>query len=244
MTLNILLIENDPNIIEIFKSCSDYIESLNIIPAIKDNNLINVYEKNNIDISFVSSTIPNNCPYKTVKNLMQFKNIKESYFVLMLTDENITNNMKKAIETGIHECLVKPDNIELKKILQNKLSYFSNKNRNKDLGIFLLEESLQEIIYNNNILDLTGFEYTLLSFFIKNPMKYFTLQEISKSLYSDLKTDISSDSIKNLIYRIRTKIQSSNKYDVEKIYITSKRHLGYKFHPNGIIFDKNTNLLI
>lgn len=238
MTLNILLIENDPNIIEIFKSCSDYIDSLSIIPTIKDSNLKSIYEKNNIDISFVSSTIPNNCPYKTVKNLMEFKNIKESYFVLMLPDEDITNNMKKAIETGVHECLVKPDNVELKKILQNKLSYFSNKNRNKDLGIFILEESRQEIIYNNNILDLTGFEYTLLSFFIKNPMKYYTLQEISKNLYPELKTDISSDSIKNLIYRIRTKIQSNSNHNIEKTYITSRRHLGYQFYPNGIILDK------
>lgn len=242
MTLNILLIENEINTIEIFKNISNSNDNL-IIKSSTEENEIKSFSKNidEIHLSFISATLPNKCPYKIAQELMSFEPLKNSHFILLIDSNDINDKTRKNIETGIHECLIKYSDKDFQTILKNKISYFKKKNNMLDNNIFTLNELKQEIKYNNEILELTGFEYEALKFFIKNPMKYNTLQEISKSLYSVLKIDISSDSIKNLIYKIRNKIQSSNKYNIEKTYITSKRHFGYKFYPNGIILDKKTN---
>lgn len=239
--LNIFVIDDNINTISCFRKISNDISNLNIKYVEEEDKINHILKDENVHILFISSILNNNYSYEIIKKITNIDSLKNSYFILMTENKIIDTHEEKFIEHGIHEQLIKSNDIIFEKILKNKISYFKKQNNIFDNHIFILDEKNQEIQFNNKELDLTGFEYEILKFFIKNEMKYFTLQEISINLHSVLKIDISSDSVKSLIYRLRTKINSLNTINKSQEYIISKRHFGYKFHPNGIIFDKITN---
>lgn len=242
--LNILLIDDNIKTIELFKAISYNISNLNIHYVHEKNKLDTLNKDQNIHISFINSTLNGVYSYDVTKKIMKIDSLKNSYFILMTKDKILDNNEEKIIEIGIHEYLIKSNDINFENILKNKIFYFKKQNNISDSNIFILNENNQEIQFNNKVLYLTGFEYEILKFFIKNPMKYFSLQEISINLHSVLKTDISSDSVKSLIYRLRNKINSMNTFNKNNEYIISKRHFGYQFNPNGVNMNKQYNLLI
>lgn len=237
MSYNILVIDDDPHIIESFELIGTELEECKFFCYTKPSEGIKIVDHTVINLLIVDIVLPNTTGYDICKEVKQKPNGAKAYCILMSADRNKLLDRIRAYKVGAQEFLDKPFDLkEVELIIRSKVEYY---NQNKDsvnqdnfftVGKFLVNNRLQQIsIGDEAIPNLTSLEFNLLKFFILNPEKSLDINEIVKEVWSN--SQPSFEGARSLIYRLRTKIEPDPK---NPVYLISKKHSGYIFYPNGI----------
>jgi DNA-binding response OmpR family regulator len=195
--MNIFLLEDDYSLNEAIKE----------IIELENHNVDNFYDgevafsniSNNYDLYILDINTPN------INGIELLKIIKSSNFktkVIIISANININLMKEAYALGCDDYLKKPFNLEE---LIFKINRYEQKSKiiylDKDI-IFNL--SKKELIINNQNIDLTKNEKTLLTLLIENRGNKISYEQIENFVYKG--ESKSYDAIRSLVKRLRKKI--------------------------------------
>ena len=236
MTYNILVIDDDPDIIESFNLISTEFKDCKFFCFTKPSQGIKIADYTIINLLIVDIVLPDTTGYDVCKEIKLKPNASKAYCILMSSDKNHLLDRIKAYKVGAQEFLHKPFDLkEAELIVRSKYEYYvQNKGELSSdiftIGKFLVNTKSQQISIGETIIELTPQEFNLLKFFLLNPEKALDLNDIVRDVWGEF-TDSSFESARSLIYRLRMKIEPDYK---NPTYITNKKNVGYIFYPSGM----------
>ena len=149
--------------------------------------------------------------------------------ILMLTASHTTTDKVRGLDAGADEYVVKP--IELAELLA-RVRALLRRGSSTSLPILdweklRLDPSSHEVTYNNQPLNLTPKEYSLLELFLRNPTRVLSRSFIIDSLW-DFEYPPGEDTVKVHIKSLRRKLKTVQAPDdlIETIY-----GVGYRLKP-------------
>lgn len=239
MTYNILIVDDDPHIIDSFELIGSELEDCKLFCFTKSNDVMKTVNNNQINLLILDIVLPDTTGYDLCREIKQHPNAAKSYCILMSADKNQLLDRIRAYKVGAQEFLHKPFDLkETELIIRSKIEYYqqnSSEIKNNEImtvGKFIINERVQEIKIASKSISLTSLEYSLLRLFLLNPEKLIDLSEIVKEVWSDI-NQASFESARALIHRLRGKIEPDPK---SPIYLISKKNTGYIFYPQGMPF--------
>lgn len=240
MRYNILVVDDDPRVIESFELIGGELDNCQFFCTTNPSDATKIVNENIINLMIVDIVLPNTSGYDVCMELKKHPNSTKAYCILMSSDRNQLLDRIRAYKVGAQEFLNKPFDLkEAELIIRSKVSYFiqnedNTKEKSENSGIFtsgkfLVSERNQQILMGDKKLELTSLEYNLLKFFILNSERFLDLNDLVKGIWSDI-NQTSTENVRTLIFRLRLKIEPDPK---KPIYITSKKNVGYFFYPSG-----------
>ena len=168
-----------------------------------------IYKKEEPDIMIVDIHIPKINGLELIKTIRQNDlNVK----VIILTAHLNTEFLMEAASLKLVKYLKKPVNRkELKEALTLAINEISNydiiprKNFNLSNG-YVWDKETKELKHFNEIVDLTNKERLFLELLFSHKNKVFSYDEIFYYVWNDFNENVSLSSLKNLISRLRKKI--------------------------------------
>jgi len=168
-----------------------------------------IYKKEKPDIMIVDIHIPKINGLELIKTIRQNDlNVK----VIILTAHLNTEFLMEAASLKLVKYLKKPVNRkELKEALTLAINEISNydiiprKNFNLSNG-YVWDKETKELKHFNEIVDLTNKERLFLELLFSHKNKVFSYDEIFYYVWNDFNENVSLSSLKNLISRLRKKI--------------------------------------
>lgn len=169
---------------------------------------VKLYQQNNIQILLLDYVMPCLDGYEVAKEIR-----KENKYIPIIVSSGYTDKEKllKAIEVGIISYVEKPLKYEL--LIESLQSAVEILEYNNLLYIQLDEHTAydylqKEIIKDQNeSISLTKLEIDLLECLLKNRKKLVTKDMIAEYVFQDM--SIETNSIRNMVYRLRKKIDSN-----------------------------------
>jgi len=169
-----------------------------------------IYKKEKPDIMIVDIHIPKINGLELIKTIRQNDlNVK----VIILTAHLNTEFLMEAASLKLVKYLKKPVNRkELKEALTLAINEISNydiiprKNFNLSNG-YVWDKETKELKHFNEIVDLTNKERLFLELLFSHKNKVFSYDEIFYYVWNDFNENVSLSSLKNLISRLRKKIE-------------------------------------
>ncbi|MFN8671092.1 MAG: response regulator transcription factor [Candidatus Sericytochromatia bacterium] len=235
MSCNILIIDDEPDILDSFEIIANTLEEANFFLFNKYNSKVKeIINKNIIHLIILDLKPPNINGYDIYKELKLHPNIEGSYFILMSSEKKELIDRIKAYKAGCQEFLQKPFDLkEMELMLKSKINFFTRdssltKENIQIAGDFYIDTYKKEIFLLKEKLELTSMEYDLLNFFILNSERIFTTEELIQKIW---KEPTNHENLRIFIHRLRSKIEKNN---TVPNYIINKRNTGYIFYPNGI----------
>ncbi|BAU23322.1 ArsR family transcriptional regulator [Caldimicrobium thiodismutans] len=160
---------------------------------------------------------------KYVRESQKYKNIP----VVIISAKGQELDRILGFELGADDYVVKPFSLRevllrirrlLKKGKELPSSYIS-------CGPFILDTNKKAIFLEGKLLELTATEYKILSFFIQNPQRVFSREELLELIWANEK-EYYSRVLDAYICRIRAKLSEAGKC------LQTVRGLGYRFVPD------------
>jgi len=215
----VAMIEDD---IELAQILEEFLNSHNIKVKNFDDPFVAIssLKNENFDALILDLTLPEIDGLEILKKIRQFSQIP---IIISSARSDITDKII-GLELGADDYLPKPYNPrELEARLKAITRRAIKKEEKKE---FYIDNDAKEIIFKENPLDLTPAEYEILKYFINNPNRVISREELIKKI-SLLSQTSSTKSIDVIIGRIRNKIEKDKK---KPKYIISVRGIGYKFN--------------
>lgn len=131
--------------------------------------------------------------------------------ILVLTARDNWQQKVEALDVGADDYLTKPFHMEellarIKALIRRSTGHASSL---ISAGPILLDLSKQKVTVNNNVIDLTAYEYKVLEYLLLNPDKVISKTELTEHIY-DQDFDLDSNVIEVFVGRLRKKIDPSN----------------------------------
>ena len=148
--------------------------------------------------------------------------------ILVLTARSDWQDKVEALELGADDYVTKPFRLEevmarVHALLRRSAGHAAPEVRFGRLSIHL---SAQEVRLDDQVLDLTGFEYKVLAYFALHPDQVVSKMELNEHLY-DEDADPDSNVIEVIIGRLRRKLDPEGDWQP----IETLRGRGYRFRP-------------
>ncbi len=180
-----------------------------------------------IDLAIIDLGLPGKSGLEVVREL---RRAGKSYPVLILTARDHWQDKVEALELGADDYLTKPFRTEellarVQALLRRAGGHASSQIRFGPLEVHL---SAQKASLNETPLDLTGFEFKLLEYFVLHPDKVLSKMELNEHLYEE-EADPESNVIEVILGRLRRKIDPDGTWKP----IQTLRGRGYRFSPEG-----------
>lgn len=177
------------------------------------------------DVIITDIIIPKINGLEFCKKLRENKNYTP---IIMLTALGLTADKIRGFDSGSDDYLVKPFDFEE---LLARIKVQVNRNKpNQDSENYLLAPNLKmnlntkEVFRNDTCITLTAKEYALLEYFLKNPNRVISREEIAEKVWS-LDFDTGTNIIEVYVSYLRNKIDKHN----EPKLIHTKKGMGYIF---------------
>ena len=176
-----------------------------------------------LDAAIVDLGLPGLSGIEVIK---QLRSLGKNLPILVLTARGSWQNKVEGLEAGADDYLVKPFQMEelqarLKALLRRAVGAASNILR---YGPLTLDLTAQTVARQNNPIELTGFEYRLLEYLIKQRGKVVPKSELADYLYPH-DQDRDSNVLEVLVGRLRRKLDPDNSLAP----IETLRGRGYRF---------------
>lgn len=176
-----------------------------------------------IDVAVVDLGLPDISGIDVIK---KWREAGKSFPVLILTARGRWEDKVTGLETGADDYLVKPFHMEelvarLRALIRRSAGFADSK---ISVGQFVLDTSSQKIMFNDNEVDVTAFEYKVLEYLILNADKVVSKSELSEHLYED-DFDRDSNVLEVIIGRLRRKLDPDKTLNP----IETMRGRGYRF---------------
>jgi DNA-binding response OmpR family regulator len=216
---NILIIDDDPSILDLFRvSLSpyfrlDFINHLNDAESI----ILNNYH----DLIILDLHFEDQVSFFLLKNIKIKRPQLLDKILIMTSDKNIDCQIT-AHQLGVRDFLKKPLHLKLLKVVIEKhlFSISTTFNRSITVGPFCINFDQQRIIIENNPVELTPKEFNILKTLIERKNLLVTRNQLMEQVW-DISNDSLARTIDMHISSIRKKI---GKYSS---WIKTKRGFGY-----------------
>ena len=234
---NILIVDDEPDVLDIFEVIIEGIEECKLFTAINFAKAKDIVSKNVINLAIIDVVLGETDGYTVCKALSEIPNAGEAYFILMSSDRYHLIDRIKAFNAGALEFLSKPFDLkEVELIINSKIKFFNKikspepKPENQYIltaGKFLIDDRIQNLVVGDQVISLSNNEYNILKFFIKNQERIIPIEEININLWDNCTTP---ENIRSVIHRLRTKIEHNPQ---KPLYIVNAKGTGYIFYPTG-----------
>lgn len=178
-----------------------------------------------IDLAIIDLGLPGMSGMEIVRTL---RACELRYPVLILTARADWQDKVEALELGADDYVTKPFRLEeviarVHALLRRSAGHAAAE---VDFGRLRINLSAQEVWLNDELLDLTGFEYKVLAYFALHPDRVVSKMELNEHLY-DEDADPDSNVIEVIIGRLRRKLDPAGDWQP----IETLRGRGYRFRP-------------
>lgn len=176
-----------------------------------------------IDLAIIDLGLPKLDGVEVIKTLR--KN-GHSYPVLILTARNRWQEKVEGLEAGADDYLTKPFHPEellarLKVLLRRSVGLADN---TLECGAVKIDTSSKQVFLNDQSLDITAYEYRLLSYLMMHTGKILSKRELVDHIYEE-DDDRDSNTIEVFVRRLRKKLDPDNTLKP----IETQRGQGYRF---------------
>lgn len=147
--------------------------------------------------------------------------------ILLLTARDRWQEKVEGLDAGADDYLTKPfQEEELLARVNALIRRASGQSSPKvSLGPITLDTVTQEVAVNDEILDLTAYEYKVIEYLMMNPKKIVSKTELTEHIY-DQDFDLDSNVIEVFVGRLRKKLDPENSYKP----IETLRGRGYRMN--------------
>ncbi|MBE1302373.1 MAG: response regulator [Alteromonadaceae bacterium] len=147
--------------------------------------------------------------------------------ILLLTARDRWQEKVEGLDAGADDYLTKPfQEEELLARVNALIRRASGQSSPKiSLGPITLDTVTQEVAVNEEILDLTAYEYKVIEYLMMNPKKIVSKTELTEHIY-DQDFDLDSNVIEVFVGRLRKKLDPENSYKP----IETLRGRGYRMN--------------
>ncbi|MBD2561803.1 MULTISPECIES: response regulator [Nostoc] len=148
--------------------------------------------------------------------------------ILLITAKDETSDRIRGLDAGADDYLIKPLNLGELQARVRALLRRGDTPRPPvlEVGALRLDPSICEVTYNNQVLDLTPKEYSLLELLLRNPSRVFSRGDIIEHLWT-FDDPPQEETVKSHIKWLRHKLKVVGAVDwIENVY-----GLGYRLKP-------------
>lgn len=205
-TKNVLIVEDEEEILEAFEQTFKFF--FKTVYTAKDGvQALDVFQNNSIDTVFSDFSMPNMNGYELTKKIRE---LDQNIPITIISNHKDSDKLQKCIPLKLSGYLFKPLTFSelhtyLEELNKNMLSDQKVEYRFSDKHILNL--STQTININGELHRLTKMEYTFLKFMIENQDTLISNEKIDEFLRE---FDPSERTIRNLVYRLKSKYQIQN----------------------------------
>lgn len=181
--------------------------------------------RNKFDVIITDIIVPKINGLEFCKKLRENKNYTP---VIMLTALGLTADKLRGFDSGSDDYLVKPFDFEE---LLARIKVQANRHKPKETADSILQNAnlkmnldTKEVFRNDQLINLTAKEYALLEYFMKNPNRVISREEIAEKVWS-LDFDTGTNIIEVYVSYLRNKVDKT--YEPKLIH--TKKGMGYIF---------------
>ncbi|MDT8410634.1 MAG: response regulator transcription factor [Wenzhouxiangellaceae bacterium] len=180
-----------------------------------------------LDLAIIDLGLPGMTGLDVVKSL---RRAGKKYPVLILTARDHWQDKVEALESGADDYLTKPFRTEelLARVQALLRRAAGHATAEVQFGPLAVNLSAQKVSLHDEALDLTTFEYKLLSYFVLHPDQVLSKMQLNEHLYED-DADPESNVIEVILGRLRKKLDPEGSWKP----IQTLRGRGYRFSPQG-----------
>ncbi|MCC5632212.1 response regulator [Nostoc sphaeroides CHAB 2801] len=157
--------------------------------------------------------------------------------ILLITAKDETNDRIRGLDAGADDYLIKPLNLGELQARVRALLRRGDTPRPPvlEVGALRLDPSICEVTYDNQVLDLTPKEYSLLELLLRNPLRVFSRGDIIEHLWT-FDDPPQEETVKSHIKWLRHKLKVVGAVDwIENVY-----GLGYRLNSQKATSSRNS----
>ena len=231
--MKVLVIEDDPGIIEVVSLCFQLRWSgTTVVSASTGNQGLELVESESPDVVILDIGLPDVDGYQILKEIRRFSDVP----VLMLTVRSEDTDVARGLELGADDYITKPfSHIELIARVQAVLRRaqglpVTDEERPFITGKLSVDFNRNEVMLNGNLIKLTSTERKLLYHLIRNEGRILSHESLLTKVWGDSYVD-ARDLLRVHIQHLRQKLEDN----IESPNIIVTEHgIGYKFiRPAG-----------
>jgi len=231
--MKVLVIEDDPGIIEVVSLCFQLRWSgTTVVSAANGHKGIELVENESPDVVILDIGLPDMDGYQVLKEIRRFADVP----VLMLTVRGEDTDVAKGLELGADDYITKPfSHIELIARVQAVLRRsqglaVTDEERPFTSGKLSVDFNRNEVLINGKSIKLTSTERKLLYYLIRNEGRILSHESLLTKVWGDTYVD-ARDLLRVHIQHLRQKLEDSAE---SPIIIVTEHGIGYKFiRPAG-----------
>ena len=221
MSMKVLIIEDEYNLADVIK---ERLEKEKLTVDIVEDGEEGYYyaSTNTYDLIILDVMLPNMSGFE-ILNKLRNDNINSK--IIMLTARSTIEDKLNGLENGADDYLTKPFHMdELVARVNIQLKRNGNKN-NLSFGDLVLNTTTLKVtcVKTNEVVELIKKEFQLLEYFINNPNKVLSKEQIYDRVWG-IENEIESNNLEAYLSFIRKKLRAIE----SKVVIKSVRGMGYK----------------
>ncbi len=220
--MRILIVEDEVTLCEQLKSQLQK-EGFAVDTALDGKKALYMGSEYPFDLAIVDIGLP---LLTGIEVIQQWRKDGIKFPVLILTARDRWQQKVEGLESGADDYLVKPfhqeELVARVRALIRRASGISQSTI--QCGPITLDTTAQTVHVNNQLQELTAYEYKVLEYFIMNPGKVVSKTELTEHIY-DQDFDRDSNVIEVFVGRLRKKLDPDNSYSP----IETLRGRGYRF---------------
>ena len=226
--MKVLVIEDDPGIIEVGSLCFQLRWSgTTVISAANGNKGVELVETESPDVVILDIGLPDMDGYAVLREIRRFSDVP----VLMLTVRGEDTDVAKGLELGADDYITKPfSHIELIARVQAVLRRAQGLNVTDEerpfvAGKLSVDFARNEVTMNGQPIKLTSTERKLLYYLIRNEGRILSHESLLAKVWGDTYID-ARDLLRVHIQHLRQKLEDNS--ETPSIIVT-EHGIGYKF---------------
>lgn len=222
----ILLIDDDKLILKAVETALQR-ENIQVTTTLSGVEGLKLAKTNRYDVIILDLLIPDTDGFELIRVL---RNTEIYTPIIIISGKEEEHNKILGLGLGADDYLTKPFSIHLliskiKAFVRRSKIYKKNNISELNLGPFRFEEASFKFYKNNEAIELTSKETMLLKFFLENPNRVFTKEQLYQTVWNE--TIIDDNTIMVYIKRLRNKIEENPK---EPQYLKTVWGIGYQFN--------------
>ena len=226
--MKVLVIEDDPGIIEVVSLCFQLRWSgTSVVSADNGNKGVELVETESPDVVILDIGLPDMDGYQVLREIRRFSDVP----VLMLTVRGEDTDIARGLELGADDYITKPfSHIELIARVQAVLRRIqglpiTEEERPFISGKLSIDFSRNEVLLDGKLVKLTSTERKLLYYLIRNEGRILSHESLLTKIWGDTYVD-ARDLLRVHIQHLRQKLEDSAE---SPNIIVTEHGMGYKF---------------
>lgn len=229
MTERILVIDDEPSLLELVRTCLERV-GYQVITASDGQSGLRQFHEKQPHLIILDLMMPLMNGWEICRRIRKISTVP----IIMLTVQGSHKDIIKGLRMGADDYIVKPFDI---KELQARVEAVLRRARmlpppadtplNFGSGHLIIDPANRQVMVRSQVVNLTPTEYDLLLFMAQRAGRILPTELIFESVWP-YNADADLASVKWYIWRLRNKIEEDSSHPH---YIVTERGIGYRFFP-------------